>query len=163
MKDGVVCLTYHKSLVISTCFIRFADPLLVAYHFEAASFLLPYTTAFDKESWWYSAVVANALQSLHFRNHIFQFNTVYVHDNQKSIGYSAFRQVSSLPCVMCLCDATLLHAILLHSLLLFLVSTLYSCFLCLGLDCATPLGFVAILLGVLSFRCLVYAVVLCCV
>ena len=79
--------------------IRFADPLLVAYHFEAAAFVLPYTTHFDAESWWYSAVVANALQSLHFRGHVFQFNTVYVHDNQKSLGYSGFRQVaSSLSC-----------------------------------------------------------------
>ncbi len=74
--------------------VRFADPLLVAYHFEAASFLLPYTTHFDTESWWYSAVVVNALQSLHFRGHIFQFNTVYVHDNQKSIGYAGFRQMN---------------------------------------------------------------------
>jgi hypothetical protein len=38
--------------------------------------------------------VANGLQSLHFRGHVFQFNTVYVHDNQKSMGYSAFRQMN---------------------------------------------------------------------
>jgi hypothetical protein len=79
--------------------VRFADPLLVAYHFEAAAFVLPYTTHFDAESWWYSAVVANALQSLHFRGHVFQFNTVYVHDNQKSLGYSGFRQVASSLCL----------------------------------------------------------------
>lgn len=74
--------------------VRFADPLFVAYHFEAASFILPYTTDFDTESWWYSAVVANALQSLHFRGHVIQFNTIYVHDNQKSVGYTAFRQMN---------------------------------------------------------------------
>ena len=74
--------------------VRFADPLLVAYHFEAAAFVLPYTTAFDTESWWYSAVVANALQSLHFRGHVLQFNTLYVHDNQKSVGYAGFRQMN---------------------------------------------------------------------
>jgi hypothetical protein len=34
------------------------------------------------------------MQSLHFRAHVFQFNTVYVHDNQKSMGYSAFRQMN---------------------------------------------------------------------
>ncbi|EKX50272.1 hypothetical protein GUITHDRAFT_135434 [Guillardia theta CCMP2712] len=69
--------------------VRFADPLLVAYHFEAAAFLLPYTTEFDSESWHYSAVVINVLQSLHYRNHILQFNSLYVHDNQKTVGYAA--------------------------------------------------------------------------
>ncbi len=37
---------------------------------------------FDTESWWYSAVVVNALAYLHFRGSVAQFNTIYVHDNQ---------------------------------------------------------------------------------
>ncbi|KAJ1487425.1 hypothetical protein T484DRAFT_1941295, partial [Baffinella frigidus] len=73
--------------------VHFMDPLVVSIHFEAAALLLPYTNHFDSESWWYSAVVANALAAVHFPGHVIQFNSVYSHDDPQAAGYTAFRQM----------------------------------------------------------------------
>ncbi|KAJ1491725.1 hypothetical protein T484DRAFT_1882066 [Baffinella frigidus] len=75
--------------------IRFADQLLAAYHFEAASFILPFTTHFDQESWWYSSMVVNLLSHIHFSGHVMQFNTLQVHDDRKVTRYdTGLRQMN---------------------------------------------------------------------
>jgi hypothetical protein len=68
--------------------VRFTDPLVVAYHFEVAAFVLPYTEHFDDESWNYSFFVASILQSVYFEGHVLQFNRLKVSDDPLQMGYT---------------------------------------------------------------------------
>lgn len=52
------------------------DALFNAFHKEAVSFLLPYYTGFDAESWLYSQHILNHLTALVYHCHRIQFNVV---------------------------------------------------------------------------------------
>ncbi len=52
------------------------DAIFNAFHKETISFLLPYYTGFDCESWLYSQHVLNHLTSLFYHEHKIQFNVI---------------------------------------------------------------------------------------
>jgi hypothetical protein len=52
------------------------DELFSAYHHETLSFLLPYYTGFDGESWLYSQHIINRMASLLYHSHRIQYNLV---------------------------------------------------------------------------------------
>ncbi len=61
------------------------DALFNAFHCEAVSFLLPYYTGFDCESWLYSQHILNHLAALLFNPHRIQFNVITTRNaNRKS-------------------------------------------------------------------------------
>ncbi|MFC1858079.1 hypothetical protein ACFL9U_08615 [Thermodesulfobacteriota bacterium] len=52
------------------------DAIFNAFHRETLSFLLPYYTGFDKESWLYSQHIINHLTALLYNPHRIQFNVI---------------------------------------------------------------------------------------
>jgi hypothetical protein len=52
------------------------DQIVVAYHTETVTLLLPYTERFDNVSWWYCGTVQNALCAALYNNHRMQFNAL---------------------------------------------------------------------------------------
>jgi hypothetical protein len=72
------------------------DALFNAFHCEAISFLLPYYTGFDCESWLYSQHILNHLAALLYNSHRIQFNVITTRNmNRKS--YAHRKKYWSLP------------------------------------------------------------------
>lgn len=64
------------------------DALFNAFHRETISFLLPYYTGFDCESWLYSQHIINHLTALLYNAHRIQFNVITTRNaNRKSYGH----------------------------------------------------------------------------
>jgi len=64
------------------------DALFNAFHREAISFLLPYYTGFDCESWLYSQHILNHLAALVYNSHRIQFNVITTRNmNRKSYAH----------------------------------------------------------------------------
>lgn len=72
------------------------DALFNAFHREAVSFLLPYYTGFDSESWLYSQHILNHLTAVLYNSHRIQFNVVTTRNiNRKS--YALRKKYWTLP------------------------------------------------------------------
>ena len=72
------------------------DALFNAFHREAISFLLPYYTGFDCESWLYSQHILNHLAALLYNSHRIQFNVITTRNaNRKS--YARRKKYWTLP------------------------------------------------------------------
>ncbi|MBI5589296.1 MAG: hypothetical protein HY881_02315 [Deltaproteobacteria bacterium] len=64
------------------------DALFNAFHREAISFLLPYYTGYDCESWLYSQHIINHLTALLYNSHRIQFNVITTRNaNRKSYAH----------------------------------------------------------------------------
>ena len=64
------------------------DALFNAFHRETISFLLPYYTGFDCESWLYSQHILNHMTALLYNSHRIQFNVITTHNvNRKSYAH----------------------------------------------------------------------------
>ena len=51
--------------------------------------MLPYTTVFDAESWWYSMFCVNTIAAAFFNSNRIQFNAVYVPPGE-SVGHLGY-------------------------------------------------------------------------
>ena len=47
--------SFHEDMWVRLCHAD--DPIMQAFHHDAATIVLPYTTKYDAESWWYSGFV----------------------------------------------------------------------------------------------------------
>lgn len=72
------------------------DGLFNAYHRETISFLLPYYTGFDAESWLYSQHIINHLTALLYNPYRLQYNLVRT-SNQKRKGYRQRKKYWQIP------------------------------------------------------------------
>jgi hypothetical protein len=64
------------------------DALFNAFHRETVSFLLPYYTGFDSESWLYSQHILNHLTAILYNSHRIQFNVITTRNvNRKSYAH----------------------------------------------------------------------------
>ena len=52
------------------------DAIFNAFHREAVDFLLPYTTQWDRRSWWYSQYSLIVLSAAFYNRHRLQFNAL---------------------------------------------------------------------------------------
>ncbi len=72
------------------------DALFNAFHCDTVSFLLPYYTGFDCESWLYSQHIINHLTALLYNSHRIQFNVITTRNiNRKS--YALRKKYWTLP------------------------------------------------------------------
>jgi hypothetical protein len=72
------------------------DALFNAFHREAISFLLPYYTGFDCESWLYSQHILNHLVALLYNPHRIQFNVITTR-NANRMSYAYRKKYWTLP------------------------------------------------------------------
>ncbi|XP_064631139.1 uncharacterized protein LOC135489634 [Lineus longissimus] len=63
-----------KSLVNSNYHF---DAMMVAYHRDTLSFLLPYSTEFEAQSWWASSVINNGLANMLYSSSRYQYNVLH--------------------------------------------------------------------------------------
>jgi hypothetical protein len=72
------------------------DDLFSAYHRETLSFLLPYYTGFDSESWLYSQHIINHMASLLYHSHRIQYNLV-ITTNTRRKDYGPRKKYWNIP------------------------------------------------------------------
>ncbi|MGD9015959.1 MAG: hypothetical protein PVH30_01155 [Desulfobacterales bacterium] len=72
------------------------DALFNAYHRESISFLLPYYTGFDAESWLYSQHIINHLAAILYNPYRLQYNVIRT-VNQRRKGYRQRKKYWQIP------------------------------------------------------------------
>ncbi|XP_064630564.1 uncharacterized protein LOC135489234 [Lineus longissimus] len=66
---------YDKNSMVNTNY--HIDPMMVAFHRDTLSFLLPYSTEFEAQSWWASGVICAGLANMLYSTNKFQFNVLH--------------------------------------------------------------------------------------
>ncbi|XP_064629812.1 uncharacterized protein LOC135488835 [Lineus longissimus] len=59
------------------------DAMTVAFHRDTLSFLMPYSTEFDAESWWASSVICNGLANMLYSSSRYQYNVLHSNNSRK--------------------------------------------------------------------------------
>jgi hypothetical protein len=72
------------------------DALFNAFHRETLSFLMPYYTGFDSESWLYSQHILNHLTAILYNSHRIQFNVITTQNTTRK-SYTHRKKYWSLP------------------------------------------------------------------
>ncbi|XP_064631677.1 uncharacterized protein LOC135489968 [Lineus longissimus] len=66
---------YNKTSLVNTNY--HFDAMMVAYHRDTLSFLLPYSTEFEAQSWWASSVINNGLANMLYSSSRYQYNVLH--------------------------------------------------------------------------------------